>query len=268
MLLTMAFLELRNGNRLHYDVVDLTEPWTPAPTVFLHHGLGKSGRWWLPWIRQLAADFRVVTVDMLGCGRSDRPTGYSWSVADHAANVLQVLDHLSLDRVHFIGETVGGCIGLHLGAVHADRLRTLSIAACPYHPAADWLLEQSREIASGGLEASVDRDLPSRLDWENYPPAMYDWYRRERVAASARIVAEQYAAQAGEDLTWTLPRVGAPTLLFIPDESPVAANRQMREMAATIPDARVAELPPGRKPVWYHYAHAAECVAAFRRFAA
>lgn len=263
----MPYVELNSGYRLYVEITDLTDPWANAPTVFLHHGLGKSGKWWLPWIRALVRHYRVVTVDMLGCGRSDQPTGYAWSVADHAKNVIQVLDRLNIDRVHFIGETVGGCVGLYLGAQFGERLRTLSLAACPYKPEREWLLASSREIAANGLEASIDRDLPTRLDWSRYPKAMYDWYRAERLSASPRIVSEQYAAQADEDLTWTLSRITVPTLLFIPDESPVAANVQMRHMANVIPRAQVAKLAPRRRPVWYHYAEADECVEEFCRFA-
>jgi len=262
----MPFVSLDNGNHLYYEITDLTDPWHEPPIVFLHHGLGKSARWWLPWTRLLARNFRVVAVDMLGCGRSSQPVGYRWSVANHADNVVAVLDHLGVDRVHFIGETVGGCIGLYLGARHGDRLHSLSLAACPYKPEKEWLLAMSREIAANGLEPSIDRDLPTRLDWARYPKAMYEWYRAERLSASPRIVAEQYAAQAEEDLTWTLPLINVPTLLYIPDESPVSANVQMRHMAEVIPTAQVADLAPRRRPVWYHYGEAEECVAAFEKF--
>jgi pimeloyl-ACP methyl ester carboxylesterase len=262
----MPEIALRSGNHLYYEVTDLTDPWTDPATVFLHHGLGKSARWWLPWVRLLARDYRVLTIDMLGCGRSSQPEGYAWSVSDHAENAVQVLDALGLNRVHFMGETVGGCVGMVLGARHGDRVESLALAACPFRPAQEWLLEQSAEIARTGLQPTVDRDLPSRLDWSLYPTRMYEWYRQQRLDASARIVSEQYAAQADEDLSAFLPVIEAPTLLFIPDESPVNAGAQMHEMARLIPNASIAALADRRRPVWYHYAEADECVAAYETF--
>lgn len=264
----MSYATLRDGPRVFYEVTDLTDPWLAAETVFLHHGLGKSHRFWLPWVRLLARDFRVVTVDMLGNGRSSRPRGRAWSAAGYAEDVIAVLDDLEIEQVHFVGETVGGCVGLELGARHGSRLRSLTLAACPYRPPFEKLMDKGREIAREGLTASVDRELPSRLDWERYPPAMYDWYRNERLSASPRIVAEQHYAQAREDLEWALPLIDVPTLLIIPDDSPVGADVQMREMARVIRGARIADLPPGRRAVWHHYGEARECVDAFREFVA
>ena len=262
----MPTIPLAGGGRVHVEVLDVLEPWLDRETIFLHHGLGKSSRFWRPWMRLLAEDYRVVAIDMLGNGRSSRPRHRRWSIEGYAENVVEVLDALDIERAHFVGETVGGCVGLVLGARHADRLDSLALASCPIRPPRERLLARSRVIAREGLVGEVDAELPSRLEWHRYPPAMYHWYRAERLSASPRIVAEQTAAQAVEELEWTLPRIGVPTLLFIPDESPVDANVQMLEMARVIPDARVAELPPGRKPVWYHYGEAAVCVAEYRRF--
>jgi len=264
---------LDNGHRLHYEVHDYVDPWLTPEAVVLHHGLGKSGRFWLPWARLLSRHFRVVTVDMLGCGRSSHPVGHPWSIADHAANAVALFDALGTERVHFVGEAVGGCVGLQLGARHGDRLHTLTLCSTPFRPTAGPvdLREKSEEISHGGLAgltAAVDRELPGRIEWDRYPPGMYAWYRAQRLDASPRIVAEHHAAQAREDLEWTLPEITAPTLLIIPDESPVGATGQMQQMARVIPNAQVAALSDRRRPVWYHFAEADECVAAFLDFVA
>lgn len=262
----MPDLRRSDGSRIHFDVFDMTDPWLEQETVFLHHGLGKSGRFWRPWVRLLARDYRVITIDMLGNGRSSRPRGRTWGVEGYADNVVEVLDSLQVETVHFVGETLGGCVGLVMGARHGTRIRSLALASCPYRPPREHLLERGRAVTRGGLEASVDSELPSRLDWSLYPAAMYTWYRDQRLSASSRIVSEQRQAQANEDLEWTLPLISAPTLLYIPDESLVGANAQMREMARVIPNAVVADLPPGRRPVWYHYGFADTCVAVFLDF--
>lgn len=256
----------RKSQTIYYETLQLTDAWTPAETVFLHHGLGKSARWWRPWIRLLCARFNVVAIDMLGCGRSDQPENYAWSVADHAENVVDVLDALELDRVHFVGETLGGCIGLVMGASYPDRVHSLALMACPYRPPTKWLLQQSAEIAQHGIEPTLDRDLDTRLDWTNYPPGMRAWYREQRLNCSPRIVAEQYAAQSRENLEWTLEKITAPTLLFVPDASPVDANLQMRQMQARIPAAQLAALHARARPVWDHYAQAPDYVAALTGF--
>jgi pimeloyl-ACP methyl ester carboxylesterase len=265
----MSKIRLHNGLNIYYEVTDFVDPWLVPETVVLHHGLGKSGRFWLPWVRLLSGHFRVVTIDMLGNGRSSRPRGHRWSIAGYASDALEVLDALGLKQVHFVGEAVGGCVGLQLGACHASRLLTLTLSACPYRPVRPEggtgdLRTDSREIARHGLAEVTDRELPSRLDWSRYPPEMYAWYRKERLSASARIVSEQRAAQAAEDIEWTLPLITPPTLLIIPGSSPVSSTPQMREMARLIPHVRAVEFP--EEGAWVTFAQADACVAAFLSF--
>lgn len=262
----MPTVRTRKSQQIYYEIIELADPWARAETVFLHHGLGKSAKWWRPWIRLLCEQFNVVVIDMLGCGRSGQPEGYPWSVADHADNAADVIDALGLDRVHFVGETLGGCVGLVMGARYPDRVHSLALMACPFRPPSTWLLQQSAEIAEHGIEPTLDRDLDTRLDWARYPPGMREWYREQRLNCSPRVVAEQYAAQAKENLEWTLDRITAPTLLFVPDASPVDANLQMVEMGRRIASAQLAQLAKRRRQVWDHYAEAPEYVAALTEF--
>jgi 3-oxoadipate enol-lactonase len=265
----MPKIKLHNGLYIHYEITDFVDPWLSPETVVLHHGLGKSGCFWLPWVRLLSRYFHVVTIDMLGNGRSSRPRGHRWSIAGYSSDAVEVLDALGMERIHFVGEAVGGCVGLQLGACHAERLLTLTLSACPYRPVrpeggTSDLRTESREIACRGLGEVTDRELPTRLNWSRYPPEMYEWYRQKRLSASARIVSEQRAAQAVEDLEWTLPLITVPTLLIIPGSSPVNSTPQMRQMARVIPHAQVIEFP--EEGAWVAFAQAEACVAAFLSF--
>jgi pimeloyl-ACP methyl ester carboxylesterase len=259
---------LRDGSRIHYAIADSTDPWVEPETVFLHHGNGKSGDYWLGWSRLLARHFRVIAIDMLGNGRSSRPRGHAWSIAGYAQDALEVMDALGVDRVHFVGEAMGGCVGLQVAATAPSRVRTLTLCATPFRPSegtADpggW----GRRIRRGGLADFVDQTLPDRMDWGRFPPEMYAWYRAQRMSASPRIMAEQMAAHHEVDMTWALSRITMPTLLIIPGASPSNADRQMRQMAETIPDATVVEFPDERQ--WVAFSAADACVAAFLAFLA
>lgn len=265
----MPKVRLRSGGAIHYEVVDMTDPWRRPETVLLHHGLGKSSRFWLPWYRLLARDYRVIAMDTLGNGRSSRPRGHRWSIAGYAGNVLEVLNALRLKQVHFVGEGLGGCVGLQLGARHPARLRTLTLCATPYSraEATGDLGARSREIAAGGLRKYVEVQMRDRTDWARFPPEMLAWYRRQRLAVSPRILAEQMSAQAHIDLAWTLPLIKAPTLLIIPGANPTSgADSQMARMAQAIPKTRAVRFPRERQ--WVTFTAAEECVAAFRSFVA
>lgn len=262
----MTRIHLASGGVIHADVTDLTDPWRTPDTVFLHHGLGKTARYWLPWVRRLASEFRVVAIDSLGNGRSSRPRDHAWSIAGYAGDAIEVMDGLGLDRVHFVGEGLGGCVGLHLGAAMPTRVQTLTMSATPFRPSegstdrAAW----SREIAGGRIADFVDQSLPDRMDWNRFPPGMYAWYREQRLQNSPRIYAEQMAAQQGADLEWALPLIVAPTLLIVPGASGASAHRQMPKMAERIPNARMVRFPDERQ--WVTFSRPDECVAAFRSF--
>ncbi|HEY6563553.1 MAG TPA: alpha/beta fold hydrolase [Pirellulaceae bacterium] len=82
--------------------------------VFVHG----NPTWLFHWRRLLARfrhTHRVIAVDHLGSGLSDRPRGYLYSLADHSRNLAHFLDGLGLSSVTLVAQDWGGAIGLHCG---------------------------------------------------------------------------------------------------------------------------------------------------------
>jgi pimeloyl-ACP methyl ester carboxylesterase len=110
----------------------------------------------------LSPALRVLALDLRGRGLSQKPhSGYS--MADHAADVLGLLDALELSQVVLGGHSFGGLLTIYMAAHHPERVSKLVIidAAGSMHP-------QVREL----IKPSVDRlgnVLPS---WEAYLEAM------------------------------------------------------------------------------------------------
>jgi 3-oxoadipate enol-lactonase len=90
-----------------------------APVVVLSHGLGLALGMWDAQLPALAAHARVLRYDTRGHGASAVPAGAS-SIDDLGRDVLALLDHLRIDRVHFCGLSLGGMTGMWL-AIHAPR---------------------------------------------------------------------------------------------------------------------------------------------------
>ena len=109
----MPTVNLPDNLEMYYDDDDYTDPWRTPETVVLHHGNAKNGRLWYAWVPLLARQYRVARLDARGFGRSTvPPEGYDWSLSGFAGDLLGLLDHLELDKVHLIGETVGGTVAL------------------------------------------------------------------------------------------------------------------------------------------------------------
>jgi aminoacrylate hydrolase len=105
-----------------------------APALILSSGLGGAGGYWAPNLPALCAQYRVLTYDQRGTGRSDRALPNSTSIEAMAGDVIALMDALDIETAHFVGHALGGMIGIEaaLGSGRIDRLvvvngwRTLS----------------------------------------------------------------------------------------------------------------------------------------------
>jgi pimeloyl-ACP methyl ester carboxylesterase len=97
--------------------------------VILLHGLLLSQEMHLPLARALAAKGnRVVTLDLLGHGLSDRPRDmWRYSTATYGRQVLGLMDHLDIERAAVMGTSLGANVALEAAAAAPERLQGLVI---------------------------------------------------------------------------------------------------------------------------------------------
>jgi pimeloyl-ACP methyl ester carboxylesterase len=128
MYLRDSFAGVRNlqvtvsGYRVHYEV----EGPADGPAVVLVHGLGGRAEDWRDLAPLLAdAGFRVYLPDLVGYGRSQKPSDFSYSVRDEAIVVVGFLDGLGLSQVDLGGWSMGGAIVQHVAVDHPERVKRL-----------------------------------------------------------------------------------------------------------------------------------------------
>jgi pimeloyl-ACP methyl ester carboxylesterase len=112
------------GRRLAYTVYGEG----PRTTVLLH-GLLLSQKMHRPLARALAREGnRVVTLDLLGHGRSDRPRDMSaYSMPFFGEQVIGLLDHLEVDEAVVAGTSLGANTALEAAAAHPERVRGMVV---------------------------------------------------------------------------------------------------------------------------------------------
>ncbi|MNQ19472.1 3-oxoadipate enol-lactonase 2 [compost metagenome] len=102
------------GRELHY-----TE-WgdADAPTIIMWHGLARTGRDFDDLAQALADDYRIICPDTIGRGLSQwSPDPLAEYRLDfYAALARALLDGLALERVRWVGTSMGGAIGMHAAA--------------------------------------------------------------------------------------------------------------------------------------------------------
>jgi pimeloyl-ACP methyl ester carboxylesterase len=130
-----------NGISLQVEDVGSGRP------VLLLHGWPDSGYLWRKQIQFLVGrGFRVITPDMRGFGRSDRPEGVAaYSLQNAVSDVVGILDSLGIGAADIVGHDWGAAVAWLTAALHPDRVHKLVVLSVP-HPLAPSTLRQ-REIA-------------------------------------------------------------------------------------------------------------------------
>jgi pimeloyl-ACP methyl ester carboxylesterase len=113
-----------DGHRIEYTEYGAGERW-----VILVHGQLMPRRMHQPLARRLAADgAHVVTVDLLGHGRSDRPTDpLLYSMTAFGEQVIGLLDHLGAERAVLGGTSLGANVSLEAAVFAPERVQGLLI---------------------------------------------------------------------------------------------------------------------------------------------
>lgn len=98
-----------------------------TPVVLLH-GFGGDRSNWLFNVDALAADRRVISIDLPGHGGSG-PPGAEASVDGLAADVIAALAALEISATHLVGHSLGGAVALTVAARRPDLVRSLGLIA-------------------------------------------------------------------------------------------------------------------------------------------
>ncbi len=98
-------------------------------TVVLIHGLLLAQTMHAPLAEHLAAHGnRVITLDLLGHGKSDRPTEmWEYSMVGYGRQILALLDHLEVDQAVLFGTSLGANSSLEAASVAPERVRGLIV---------------------------------------------------------------------------------------------------------------------------------------------
>jgi haloalkane dehalogenase len=111
-----------DGLRLHYLDEGEGEP------IVLLHGEPTWSFLWRKAIPPLARGARVVAPDLIGFGRSDKPTDPGWYTYDgHVASIERLVDQLALERITLVVHDWGGPIGLRFAVEHPALVERLVI---------------------------------------------------------------------------------------------------------------------------------------------
>lgn len=133
------FLDLE-GARYHYVDEGRGEP------VVMVHGNPTWSFYYRRLIGDLRENYRVIAPDHVGCGLSDKPQRYDYTLARHIANLEALLERLGLKKITLVVHDWGGPIGMGYAVRHPDRVARLVIfnTVAFWSPEIPWFLRLCR----------------------------------------------------------------------------------------------------------------------------
>ena len=119
----MPDIKVDDGCTIHVEV----EGPERAPVLMLSNSLGTDLHMWDEQVAPLAQHFRLVRYDRRGHGKSDVPKG-PYSMARLGRDVVGVLDGLGIAKINWCGLSMGGMVGMWLGANAGNRIDKLILS--------------------------------------------------------------------------------------------------------------------------------------------
>jgi pimeloyl-ACP methyl ester carboxylesterase len=153
-----------DGVKIHYMEIGQGTP------VILIHGYtaNAEGKWFKSGIAQaLAPRHRVIAIDARGHGQSDKPHDPLKYGPRMATDVIELMDHLKIERAHIHGYSMGGSILTQILARHPRRLITAIYGGAGV-PEVDpqWLAKVPKDPEP---PAAGDPKAPRGENWSSYP---------------------------------------------------------------------------------------------------
>lgn len=100
-----------------------------VPTILFVHGVSADMRQFLPQVKFFADKYQILLVSLRGHGRSSNPTRMNetaFNFAAFAQDLWELIQHLGINQLHYVGNSMGGMTGYELLAQHPNLFLSLT----------------------------------------------------------------------------------------------------------------------------------------------
>jgi len=234
----VAFIEA-NGVRIRYRL----EGKPGAPVIVFSNSLGTNLSMWEPQVLALRDEFRILRYDTRGHGLSAVPPG-PYTQEQLGADILAVMDAVEISQAHFCGLSMGGQLGIWLGANAPQRFARLVLCDTAAHIGNPEIWNtRIAAIRAGGMPAivsgTIERWFTSRFIARD--PEVIASVRRMILDTPPQGYIGCCEAIRDTDLSQEASRVSAPTLVISGTHDPATPPAQGQLLASMIRSARYLE---------------------------
>lgn len=220
-----------------------------GPAVVFVHGLGgRKESWEAVLAAVVSAGYEAIAIDMGGAGDSDRPAG-PYSVEGWAADLIGLLEGLSIPRAALVGHSVGCMVVEHAALALEDRCPALAMlgGAVAWGPGFDAALNERAELArSGRMREVADAVATTGFSEEarTERPELIERFVELFVANDPEGYAESALATARGRMLEP-DAIRCPALAFAGSEDPVTPPDASKEIAAAMPRGEFTTVADG-----------------------
>ncbi len=236
-----------NGINIYYEIHGEGEP------LVLIGGYGADSSAWFLQVPVFSREYKVITFDNRGTGRSDKPD-VPYTIKMMAADVKGLLDALNINAAHIWGPSMGGLIAqefairypkcvisLILGCTHCGGTHAIT------HPmAANRKLFDEERIKQLTERQIMEGTLPFLCNPEfidKHHDIIEEWLtKKSEYPTPIHGYKQQAEAVMGHDTYDRLPRIKAPTLIIQGSDDMAVPMANANVLASRIPNTEIAIL--------------------------
>lgn len=224
-----------------------------GPPLLLLHGIPTWSYLFQEMIEKLQKEYRVIAPDMLGYGWSDRRDRFDRSLQVQAKVVTNLMDHLQLDKVHFVGHDIGGGVGLVLAVDSPDRLESITLSntivydSWPIeemmqlgHPS--WTDKPVHEVSAFLEKAFQEGILNKEQQTEAFLEAIVEPYQNEEGKKSMVRNAAALNTNETTRLTHKLSTISHPMLILWGTQDPWQKVKFGEKLQEDIPNSKLVKI--------------------------
>jgi 3-oxoadipate enol-lactonase len=232
----MHTMTASDGLKLAYSVDDFTDPWKPAETLILVHAAMGSSRRLYKWVPILSPHFRVVRPDMRGHGQTGIPGPNQLSLTRLTQDVIELADHLGVDRFHLAGSSAGSIVAMRTAIDFPDRVLTVAnFASTPGLKGSNtqmdkWVAKIKAKGFKAFLEETIDERFPNVQD-----KGFLKWFVEESSKTDVELFSRFGPMMKEVDYTDELHKIKCPMLNVLPGHDPLGSKEQYEVYKKRVP---------------------------------
>ena len=158
-----SYADTEHG-RVHYWEIG------EGPALILFHQSGQTSSEYLAIGPLLADDYRVIAIDLPNHGQSDT-SDHELTMDEYADSVIDVMNNISVDRAHMLGQHGGAYVAINLGIRYPDRVGKTVLSGAGRDG------EMTQEKIDELINTPMTRDLPIDMEGE-FLKKTWDVYRK------------------------------------------------------------------------------------------